>query len=131
MLIKDNHLALFGGETGVARAIAEAQRTAPGGTVIEVEVTGLEAALAAARAGADIILLDNMSCAAMAEVVGAIAALPAPRPALEASGGITLETLAEVAKTGVTRISVGALTHSALALDIALDVEIEASTKNP
>lgn len=124
VLIKDNHLALFGGEAGLAEAIAASRNTAPEGTPIEVEVTTIEGAGAAAAAGADIIMLDNMSPELMARAVALIVERAERRPAIEASGGITLAGLRAVADSGVDRISVGALTHSATALDLALDLDL-------
>ena len=125
ILIKDNHLAIHGGEEGLARVLELARREAPPGTPVEVEVTTREGAAAAAEAGADIIMLDNMAPAEMSLCVADNAARPEPRPQLEASGGITLETVEAAAATGVDRISVGALTHSALALDLSLLLDIE------
>ena len=130
VLLKDNHIALFGGEPhGIARALENARREAPAGTPVEVEVNTLEGALVATRAGADIVLLDNMTVGAMTETVAAVRALAAPGrgPDLEASGGITLETVRSIAATGVDRISIGWLTHSAPSLDLALDLDLEAS----
>jgi nicotinate-nucleotide pyrophosphorylase (carboxylating) len=128
VLIKDNHLALIGGEVGVKEAVKLARERAPKGTPIEIEVTTLEGALAATDAGADIILLDNMGVEDLVKTVLAVEArvkeAELKKPALEASGGINLNTVAAVAKTGVDRISVGALTHSSPALDIALDMDV-------
>lgn len=115
ILIKDNHLALGG--AGLAAAVARARREHPE-VWIEVEaddLAGLERAIAA---GADWVLLDNMGL----ETTRAAVALAAGRVRLEASGGMTLEHAAEVARTGVDAISVGALTHSAPALDLGLDL---------
>lgn len=128
VLLKDNHVALFGGEPhGIARALANARREAPAGTPVEIEVNTLEGALVATRSGADIVLLDNMSVTAMAEAVKAVraAAAPARGPDLEASGGVTLETARKIAETGVDRISIGWITHSAPSLDLALDLDLE------
>jgi nicotinate-nucleotide pyrophosphorylase (carboxylating) len=117
VLIKDNHLAAAG---SVRRAL-ELVRAAVGHTVmVELEVdtlTQLEEALAF---GVDAVLLDNMSVAQLREAV----ALVDGRAVVEASGGITLDTIAEVAATGVDLISVGALTHSAPALDLSMELEI-------
>lgn len=126
---KDNHLALFGGEPkGIAPMIAAARREAPSGTPIEVEVTTVEGALIATREGADIVLLDNMSCADMKRATDEARALAAKigrkAPDLEASGGVKLENVREVAETGVDRISVGWITHSSPALDLGLDLEL-------
>lgn len=122
VLIKDNHLAAVGGPDRVARAITLARQNAPHTARIEVEVTTLEELDQALAAGADIVMLDNMDLATMREAV----ARNAGRALLEASGGVTLETAGEIARTGVDLISVGALTHSAPALDISLDFDIVA-----
>ena len=120
ILIKDNHLAARAAleeplAAVVQRAIAAASHTIR----IEVEVESLAQAREAAEAGAHIIMLDNMAPPLMREAVGIIAG----RAATEASGGITLETVRAVAETGVDLISIGGLTHSPAALDIALDLE--------
>ncbi|MBI3725679.1 carboxylating nicotinate-nucleotide diphosphorylase [bacterium] len=127
VLVKDNHLVVFGGEpAGISPAVAASRRTAPPGTPVEIEVTTLAGALAAASAGADIILLDNMREDEMARAVLEVRrAKPGRAPALEASGGVTLENVRRIAETGVDRISVGWITHSAPALDLALDFELE------
>jgi nicotinate-nucleotide pyrophosphorylase (carboxylating) len=115
ILIKENHAALAG---GVGAAVRQAREAAPG-LALEVEARTLEEVDEALAAGAPRILLDNMSVdqlrAAVAHVAG--------RAELEASGGLTLATLREVASTGVQFISVGALTHSAPALDLSLILE--------
>ena len=126
VLIKDNHLAALRARLP-ARAdyIGEAVRLARAANprvTIEIEVTSVEEARRAVKAGADELLLDNMSLDAMREVVG-LAAKRDPRPALEASGGITLESARAVAETGVDYISMGAITHSVPALDLSLEVE--------
>jgi nicotinate-nucleotide pyrophosphorylase (carboxylating) len=125
VLVKDNHLALLGGEAGVASAVAAARAAAPG-LRVEVEVTTLEGALAALSARADIVLLDNMKPDVLAPVVAAVREearrADLPVPVLEASGGVTLENVRAFAETGVDRISVGWITHSAPALDLALDL---------
>ena len=120
VLIKDNHLAALAGEgVSLAQAISRARARAPHTVKIEVEVESIEAALAAANAGADIVMLDNMSPEEMRSAVDQIAA----ECTVEASGGITLANVADVAKSGVDIISVGALTHSPPAMDISLDYE--------
>jgi nicotinate-nucleotide pyrophosphorylase (carboxylating) len=127
VLIKDNHVALFGGEpAGIVSALARARREAPAGTLVEIEVNSVEGALAATRAGADIVLLDNMSPADMARAVREVRAQAAPArgPELEASGGVRLETVRRIAETGVDRVSVGWITHSAPSLDLALDLDL-------
>lgn len=119
ILIKDNHLAILKSQGyELADIIATAYRKRPLGTPIEVEVSSLEDALTAASRGADIVMLDNMSPSEMKEVVQMLKG----RVVLEASGGITLSTAREVAETGVDVISVGALTHSAPALDFSLEI---------
>ncbi len=117
VLIKDNHLAAVGRPDRVTRAVTQAREQAPHTLAIEVEVTTLAELEEALAAGADVVMLDNMSSSAMAEAVRTTNG----RALLEASGGITLETVAEVAETGVDLISIGALTHSAPSLDISLD----------
>ncbi len=120
VLIKDNHLAALAGEgVSLAQAIKRARARAPHTVKIEVEVESVEAALAAAAAGADIVMLDNMSPANMRTAVDQIAA----DCIVEASGGITLDNVADVAESGVDIISIGALTHSVEAMDISLDYE--------
>lgn len=120
VLIKDNHLAAVGGPERVAKAISLARAGAPHTARIEVEVTSLEELQQALAAGADIVMLDNMDVETMRRAV----AMNAGRALLEASGGVTLETIRAIAETGVDLISVGALTHSAPALDISLDFDM-------
>jgi nicotinate-nucleotide pyrophosphorylase (carboxylating) len=117
VLIKDNHLAALDGD--VVKAIERARELAPKGVKIEIECDQLDQVARAADAGADIILLDNMSPALMTECVRAVGG----RAILEASGGVNLATVRTIAETGVDWISVGALTHSAPSLDLALDFE--------
>jgi len=124
VLIKDNHLAAVGGPDRVARAVALARQGAPHTLRIEIEVTTLDELAQALEAGADVVLLDNMEVAALREAV----ATTGGRALLEASGGVTLASVAEIAATGVDLISVGALTHSAPALDISLDLELSETT---
>jgi nicotinate-nucleotide pyrophosphorylase (carboxylating) len=124
VLIKDNHLAAVGGPRRVARAIGLAREAAPHTLRVEVEVTTLQELAEALEAGADIVLLDNMDTETMREAV----AMTNGRALLEASGGVTLNTVASIAATGVDLISVGALTHSAPALDISLDFDIAGGT---
>jgi len=116
VLIKDNHLAAIGGDDRVTKAIQRAREHAPHTAKVEVEVTTLAEAREAADAGADIIMLDNMSVEQMAEAVNVIAG----RSLVEASGGVNLASVRGIAGSGVDLISVGALTHSAPALDISL-----------
>ena len=119
-LIKDNHIAAAGGVTAAFRAVLAA---APG-VVVEVECDTLDQVGEALAAGAALILLDNMSLDQMRSAVAMARAYPAAK--LEASGGLRLETAREVASTGVHYLSVGALTHSSPALDLALDVGLPA-----
>jgi nicotinate-nucleotide pyrophosphorylase (carboxylating) len=124
-LIKDNHLAFLqsqGRDGAIPAAIAAARARAPGAAFIEVEVDSLEQFEHALASKPDIILLDNFGPEALAQAVLRRDEV-APEIELEASGGVNLETVAELARTGVDRISAGALTHSAPALDIALDLE--------
>ncbi len=121
VLIKDNHLAwLRAAGLDIAAAVATARANVPAGTVVEVEVDTLEQLDVALSCGPDIILVDNLGPEALAEAVRRRDAR-APAVMLEASGGVSLETVAARAATGVDRISVGALTHSAPALDVAMD----------
>ena len=123
ILIKDNHLAALRATGMKLRDIvAKARGNAPKGLKVEVEVTNRQEAEEAAEAGADIILLDNMS---PDEMRRAISLMPSGVKT-EASGGITLDTVRAVAETGVDFLSVGALTHSAKALDISLELEPQA-----
>jgi nicotinate-nucleotide pyrophosphorylase (carboxylating) len=112
ILIKDNHVAAAG---GVRPAIQRARRS---GMPVEVEVENLDQLDEALNAGAEIVLLDNMSSELMRRAVE----ITAGRAKLEASGGMTLDGAVAAAKAGVDRISVGALTHSAPALDLSLEV---------
>lgn len=123
VLIKDNHLAAIGGADPVGQAVKQAREWAPHTLRVEVEVTTLAEVERAATARADVILLDNMSVPTMREAV----ALVAGRALLEASGGVTLATVRAIAETGVDLISVGALTHSAPALDISLEFALGGS----
>ncbi len=124
VLVKDNHLSLLehrDESEAVEKAVSQARSAVKKGTKIEVEVATTPGALAAARAGADMVLLDNMSPFDMSETVRSIdREFGKERPLLEASGGITLNNVKVIAETGVDRISVGALTHSVTALDIAM-----------
>lgn len=122
VLIKDNHLAALGQSSSdpLATAIARAREGAPPGTMIEIEVDTLDQLERALAARPDMVLLDNMDVATLARAV-ALRDRHGPATRLEASGGIQLDTVRAIAQTGVDRISVGALTHSAPALDVALD----------
>ena len=117
VLIKDNHIVAAG---GVAKAIEQARSAVPQTMKIEVEVETLDQVAEAQGAGADIILLDNMPVNFMRAAVDEID----EDVLTEASGGITLDQVEAVASTGVNLISVGALTHSAMPLNIRLDLEI-------
>ena len=114
-LIKDNHISLAG---GVRAAIAGARAHRPG-LPIEVEADTLAQVDEALAAGADTVLVDNMSTADIREAV----ARAVGRAAIEISGGVTLERMPELASTGATFVSVGALTHSAPAVDISFEIE--------
>jgi nicotinate-nucleotide pyrophosphorylase (carboxylating) len=114
-LIKENHIRAAG---GITPAIHSAQQRAAPGQLVEVEVTSLEELDEALRAGATLILLDNLSV----ELLRSAVVQTAGRARLEASGGITVSNLRDVAQTGVDFISLGALTHSAGALDFSLEV---------
>jgi nicotinate-nucleotide pyrophosphorylase (carboxylating) len=124
VLIKDNHLAwLATGGDPIGRAVAAARSGAPDGTkFIEVEVDDFDQLDRALECRPDIILVDNLSAAQMSEAVRRRDAR-APGVLLEASGGVNLSTVKGLAESGVDRISVGALTHSAPALDIGLDFD--------
>ena len=115
ILIKDNHIAVAG---SIAKALARIKGRVPHTLRIEVEVEDIKGVEEAIGAGADAILLDNMSLKEMREAVS----IAGGRVLLEASGGITLESIEEVSKTGIDLISVGAITHSARSVDISLEV---------
>ena len=120
VLIKDNHLVALQNEKpdAVAAAVSRARKKFPN-LKVEVEADTLEQAAQAAAAGADIILLDNMTAAQLRQAVKIIRG----RAQTEASGGVSLKTVRKIALTGVDFISVGAITHSARAVDIGLDFE--------
>ena len=123
VLIKDNHLAAWVGldnRPSLREAVAQARKVSPKDVTIEVEVDSLEQLRDVLKAHPDIVLLDNMSPATMSEAI-AIRDREARDVQLEASGSVTLETVAAIAATGVDRISIGALTHSAPVLDLAFD----------
>jgi nicotinate-nucleotide pyrophosphorylase (carboxylating) len=117
VLIKDNHIVACG---SITAAVALARSGAPHTMTITVECDTLQQAEEALQADADILLLDNMPTSTLKQAVERIA----KRAVVEASGGVSLNTVAEIASTGVDIISVGALTHSAVSLDIGLDIEI-------
>jgi nicotinate-nucleotide pyrophosphorylase (carboxylating) len=122
VLIKDNHIVAAG---GIRKAVERARSAAPHTVRIEVECTDLAEVDEALAAKADAILLDNMTVETMAKAVRRVNG----RALLEASGGVTLETVRAVAETGVDLVSVGALTHSAPALDLSMKVELVSSAK--
>jgi len=134
VLIKDNHLALLGGGvSAIGRALAACAPLKHKRIRVEVEVRSLAEAIAAAQAGADIVMLDNMSPAQMRRAVQAVsrACQAAGPPIIEASGGVTLRNVAAVARSGVDWISVGALTHSAPGLDISFELEPHPRAEHP
>ncbi|RUS48304.1 carboxylating nicotinate-nucleotide diphosphorylase [Cohnella sp. AR92] len=118
VMIKDNHIKAAG---GIPQAVAAAKARVPHTMKVEVEAESLGQALEAARAGADIIMFDNMSPAAMKDAAVRVREL-VPHVLLEASGGVRAEKVREIAASGVNVISVGGLTHSFQALDISLDL---------
>lgn len=118
ILIKENHAALAGGVGEAVRRARKAQPDLP----VEVECRDLEEVREGVEAGADRLLLDNMSPAELREAVAEARATDGPE--LEASGGVTLDTVGEIAATGVDFVSVGALTHSAPALDLSMTLEL-------
>jgi len=120
VLIKDNHLAALRA-TGMSlgEIVKKAKQGAPPGLAVEVEITSFEEAKEALAAGANTIMLDNMIPQQMRPIVKMVAG----RAKLEASGGVRLENVREIAETGVDIISVGSLTHSVKSLDISLEIE--------
>lgn len=117
ILIKDNHIVACG---GISEAIAKVRSNQPHLLRIEVEVSDLNQVKEALENGVDVIMLDNMGTDEIREAVRLVGG----KALVEISGGITLETLAEVANTGVDIISIGALTHSARAVDISMRVVV-------
>jgi nicotinate-nucleotide pyrophosphorylase (carboxylating) len=117
ILIKENHIAAAG---GIATAIARARAGAHHLMRVEIEVTNLAELGQALEAGADVVMLDNMDNATMAEAVRINQSDNGGRILLEASGNVNLERVRAMAETGVNLISVGALTHSAPAIDLSL-----------
>jgi nicotinate-nucleotide pyrophosphorylase (carboxylating) len=123
VLIKDNHLAwLEHCGDPIGASVGSARASTPAGTVVEVEVDHLEQLDRALASSPDIILLDNFDASMVSEAVRKRDAL-APGIRLEASGGINLQTVRALAEAGIDRISVGAITHSAPALDLGLDFD--------
>jgi nicotinate-nucleotide pyrophosphorylase (carboxylating) len=123
VMAKDNHLAILAasGRGGLTEALLEARAVLPHTTHVEVEVDRLEQVAEVLAARVDTILLDNFSTADLRVAVEEIGG----RALVEASGGVTLERVREIAETGVDLISVGALTHSVRALDLGLDIRVE------
>lgn len=122
VLIKDNHIAALRAlGMNLRDIITKAKHNVHSGLAVEVEVTNPHEALDAAKAGADIIMLDNMSVHEMRQVVKLVSG----QATIEASGGITLDNVRETAMTGVDIISIGALTHSPRALDMSLEIETQ------
>ena len=117
VMIKDNHIAVHG---SITKALAQARALTPALTKIEVECDTLKQVAEAAKAGADVIMFDNMSSEMMKKGIAIIAG----RAKTEASGGIRLDSIREKAESGVDVISVGRMTQSAPAVDIGLDVTI-------
>ena len=119
VLAKDNHLAITGDAAGLQRAIDEAKKRAPD-ILVEIEADTLDQVrLLCDLRGVDIILLDNMTNDQLREAVE----IRGPKKILlEASGGVNLETVAAIAATGIDQISVGALTHSARAIDLSMEI---------
>jgi nicotinate-nucleotide pyrophosphorylase (carboxylating) len=115
ILIKDNHVRLAGGIATAVQRMKEARREMP----IEVEVQSLADVDAAVAAGADVILLDNLSIDEIRRAIHAIGG----RAQTEISGGVTLERMPELARTGADYVSIGALTHSAAAADLSFELE--------
>lgn len=127
MMIKDNHLAVIAARgLSLREAVAFARESMAHTLKVEIEVDRLDQIAEAITAGADIILLDNMSPENLRKAVTMIDG----RAITEASGGVSLETVSEIAATGIDVISVGALTHSAPSLDIGLDVDIVQASHN-
>jgi nicotinate-nucleotide pyrophosphorylase (carboxylating) len=123
VMAKDNHLAVLTGEgLSVAEAIRSARARLPHTTMIEVEVDRLDQVPAVLEGGADIIMLDNFTPTQLREGVELVNG----RAVVEASGNVTLATVPEIAATGVDVISSGALTHSVRAIDLGLDLSLEA-----
>lgn len=120
ILIKDNHLTALGERgTNLTEAVRQARESSSGTLLVEVEVVSLEQAQEGLQAGADVILLDNMSPVDMKKVVDMVNG----KVKIEASGGVTLDNVHTIAETGVNFISVGALTHSVKAVDISLELK--------
>ena len=120
-MIKDNHIKMAG---GIAKAVEQVRSRIPSDIKIEVEATNLDEVKQAIEAGADIIMLDNMSNSAMTEAVAVIRKADKGIKT-EASGNMSIERLREVAETGVDYISVGALPHTVKGMDISMNIQID------
>ncbi|MCG8564929.1 MAG: carboxylating nicotinate-nucleotide diphosphorylase [Desulfobacterales bacterium] len=120
ILIKENHIAVAG---GIANAVAAVRERTSHLMKIEVEVTSMEEVHQALDAGADVIMLDNMSLEQMTEAVAVIQAISQDRVVIEASGNVGLDTLNPIAQTGVDVISCGALTHQARSVDLSMMIQ--------
>lgn len=118
VLIKENHITACG---GIKPAVEKAARMRGNDITIEVEVKNLTELEEALTAGPDMIMLDNMSCDMMGKAVARVGG----RIPLEASGNVTLDTISDIAATGVSHVSVGALTHSVRAADISMMIEVK------
>lgn len=122
-LIKDNHVEAVGDDAALARAVAELRRRRGPAFRIEIEAQSRDQALRFARMDVDVVMLDNLSVGLMRELVPRLREIN-PALTIEASGGVTLKTVRGVAATGVDWISVGALTHSAPAVDLSLELHL-------
>ena len=120
VLIKDNHIAAWTESSSISEAVKTARAKSPKGTSIEVEVDTIAQLQDALQGSPDIVLLDNMNIETLTEAVS-LRDRRASGVLLEASGGVNLDTVVRIAGTGVERISIGALTHSAPALDLGFD----------
>ncbi len=120
ILIKDNHIAVAG---GIRQAVEAVRNRTSHLMKVEVEVTSIDEVHQALDAGADVIMLDNMSTKQMTEAVAVIRAISQDRVIIEASGNVGLETLNPIAATGVDVISCGALTHQARSVDLSMHIE--------
>ncbi|TAK47223.1 MAG: carboxylating nicotinate-nucleotide diphosphorylase [Xanthobacteraceae bacterium] len=123
ILIKENHIAVAG---GIAQALHAAEQIAPPGVWVQIEVENCDELIAALAAGAKLILLDNFSIVQMHEAV----AITDRRAELEASGGITLANLREIAETGIDRISIGSITKDVKAVDLSMRITCESQMDN-
>jgi nicotinate-nucleotide pyrophosphorylase (carboxylating) len=122
VLIKDNHIAILRSKgLGINEIVSLARKKAAPGIRIEIETTNAQEALEAAEAGADIVMLDNMSIDDMRKAV----MLVKGKAIIEASGGVNLQNVRQIAESGVDCISIGAVTHSAPVLDISLELEFQ------